>query len=164
MTSPLLSQSHHTKIKQPKIDFDASSARPHPQHKYFLIAFDVRQTDVAIKGSVLPRRQKYWDLCVYSTYGIPHFHNFTDETITFSREKASGDEGREYQVVLTMDPKAWEGEPNVVDVSKQGGEGVVLVRLIYPENEESFQRSKPEVEVLPSRRGAGIGMGKAKGE
>lgn len=135
---------------QPKLDFDATSARPHPAHKYFVIAFDARKGDVVIKGSLFPRQAKWWDLCVYSVYGIPHFQTFSDETIVFATEKSSGDEGREYQVVLTRDPGAWEGEPNVVDVSGHP-EGVVLVRLIFPASEEIFQRSKPEVEVLAPR-------------
>lgn len=120
------------------------------------------QGDVAITGSVFPREQKYWDLCVYSTYGLPHFQGFTDETIVFAAEKASGDEGHRYQVVLTRHPDAWEGEPNVVDVSAHP-EGVALVRLIYPANDEVLRRSKPEVEVLPPRGAAGAAA-KKKGE
>jgi hypothetical protein len=122
--------------------------------------------DVAITGSILPRQQKFWDLCVYSTYGIPHFHTFTDETIAFTKEKGNGDEGHEYSVVLTMDPRAWDGEPNVVDVSAHP-DGVVLVRLIYPASDETFKRSKPGVAVLPPRRrgrGEDKGKGKPKGE
>lgn len=150
---------HHFPHKrpQPKLEFDSASARPHPQHKYFVLAFDARTHDVAIKGSVLPREQKYWDLCIYDAFGLPHFQCFTDETVVFASEKASGDEGRMYQVILTRDPRAWEGEANVVDVSK-APEGAVLVRLIYPESDEVFQRSKPEVEVLP-RRGLGGNTG-----
>ena len=114
---------------------------------------------MVIKGQVLPRQQKYWDLCVYSVYGLPHFHYFTDETVVYTREGSSGDEGHEYEVVLTVDPQGWGGQPNVVDVSGQP-EGVVLVRLIFPKSEESFQGSKPTVEVLPPRGGGG----RAKGE
>lgn len=150
------------KRRQPKIDFDSASARPHPQHKYFAVSFDTRQGDVVIKGRVLPRQQKYWDLCVYSVYGLPHFHYFTDETVVYTREGSSGDEGHEYEVVLTScDPSAWVGQPNVVDVSGQP-EGVVLVRLIFPASEESFQRSKPTVEVLAPRGGGRKSTGKGE--
>lgn len=116
---------------------------------------------MVITGRVLPRQQKYWDLCVYSVYGLPHFHYFTDETVVFRKEGSSGDEGHEYAVVLTRDPAAWGGEPNVVDVSGQP-EGVVLVRVIFPASEAAFQRSKPAVVVLPPRGGGGKGKGKGE--
>lgn len=99
---------------------------------------------------------QFWDLCIYSAFGLPHVQCFSDETIVLTSEKASGDEGRGYQVVLTRHPRAWEGEPNVVDVS-EAPEGAVLVRLIYPTSDEVFHRSKPEVELLPPRGSSGRG-------
>jgi len=118
-----------------------------------------------------------WTLVVYNEDGLPHHHNFNDETINSTHtnttlsssiksrkseqkgKKSSGDGGEvsavSYRVVLTMDRSRMpEGRENVVDVSKLP-RGAVILRLIYPNTQEVFEQSKPTVKVVPAQMKGG---------
>lgn len=148
---------------EPSLEYDKTSARPHPGHKYFVIAFDANEGDVVVEGLVFPSKQKFWSFVVYSEYGIPGFHCYTDETITYrtttrgtftstttSSNTQNGDGGEKaYRIVLTKNMEKHVPAENVIDVSGQP-KGVVLVRLIFPESDAIFQQSKPKVELVPA--------------
>lgn len=128
--------------------------------------------DIVITGHFFPGQQKMWTLVVYADDGLPHHHNFTDETIqstptniTLSSSSKSGQKGKKggeggdvtavsYRVVLTIDPSRMpEGRENVVDVSSLP-HGAVILRLIYPNSQEVFEQSKPSVKVVqPQKKG-----------
>lgn len=121
--------------------------------------------DIVITGHFFPGLQKMWTFVVYGENGLPHHHNFNDETIfstptdtTIPSSKSGhnrkeGGEGgnvtaQSYRVVLTMDPSRLpQGRENVVDVSKLP-RGAVILRLIYPKTKEVFDQSKPAVKVV----------------
>lgn len=112
-----------------------------------------------------------WTLVVYAENGLPHYHNFNDETIHSTPTNAtlpssnnkSGQKGKKggeggdvtavsYRVVLTMDPSRMpERRENVVDVSSLP-RGAVILRLIYPNTKEVFEQSKPSVKVVPAQK------------
>ena len=128
------------------LKYDNRSAKPHPQHKYYVGAYDTHQGDVVVSGRLFPGKQKMWTLVLYDEYGLPQPHNFTDETIETAQVKdAQG--GQAYTLVLTKDVTR-HPSGNVVDVSGFP-KGVMLVRVIYPDTPAIFEKSKPSVEVVP---------------
>ncbi|TFJ82284.1 hypothetical protein NSK_006404 [Nannochloropsis salina CCMP1776] len=150
--------------------YDADSPKAHPNHKYFSCPFDARKGDLLITGRIFPGKQRMWTFVVYDECGLPQYQHFTDETLRTSpgakphlpgagrgrkgtEEPRALDGGKElaglaYRLVLTTDMRRHSGrEENVVDVSRIP-QGLVLLRLIYPETREVFERSKPSVTVL----------------
>jgi hypothetical protein len=108
-----------------------------------------------------------WTFIVYTTYGMPHVHNLTDETLHTTpttkregRQKRKSDAGgevageggeaaRAYRIILTTDMSRHpQGGGNVVDVSGLP-RGEVLLRMIYPKNKAVFEKSKPTVTLVP---------------
>ncbi|KAM3574116.1 hypothetical protein VYU27_003925 [Nannochloropsis oceanica] len=153
------------------LTYDAESAKAHPEHRYYCCIYDANQGDIVITGHFFPGQQKMWTFVVYAENGLPHHHNFNDETITSTStdtifpSSKNGQIGRggggdgsltalSYRVVLTKDPlRMPQGRENVVDVSKLP-RGAVILRLIYPNTKEIFDQSKPDVKVVSVQKGS----------
>lgn len=157
------------------LDFDAKSARPHPEHRYYVFHFRTSsEHDVVISGEFEEGAQKMWTLCLYDMYGIPLAHTYSDDTIrpltqrragggVRTRQRASIDESRsskvvKYSVLLTTEPRLYEEEEedsrreyrNVMDVSSlSGSTGTGLIRIIYPRDNQVVQAAKPRIELVP---------------
>jgi FkbM family methyltransferase len=128
-------------------------------NSYFVFAFDARQGDVVVEGLIFPSNQKFWSFVVYSSYGIPGFHCYTDDTITYatttkgkanissSKTQSGSDGGRVYRITLTKNMQKHVSTENVIDVSGQPT-GAVVVRFIFPESDAIFQLSKPTVRLV----------------
>ena len=137
------------------LDFDSGSARPHPKHRYYVIEYLAnKDQDIQITGKIFNSQVKFWTFCVYDEYGLPLLETYDCETIMPSKRKneeaqAKGKGATEYTVTLTTCPTqpiaSYPG--NSVDV-RPAPTGIVLIRVIYPENEEVFLNSKPIVKLV----------------
>lgn len=136
------------------LDFGSGSARPHPKHRYYVIEYVTNQDqDVQISGKIFNSKMKFWTLCCYDQYGIPLLHNYDCETIKPCDRGGGGGGSKhdmtDYTVTLTScGTKPIASYPgNAIDVSK-APTGIVLVRVIYPDTEEVFINSKPQVKLV----------------
>ena len=108
---------------------------------------------------------------MYNQLGLPHYHNFTDETLDTTptttnnkgreegNEERKSDEGdygegerkeeaRAYRIILTKDMSRHpQRGGNVVDVSGLP-QGEVLIRMLYPKSTAVFEKSKPAVTLV----------------
>lgn len=128
----------------------------HPRHLYYTLPFDARQGDVRIKGFIRGAFT-YTSVIAYGwdSMPVPNFHY--DETLISDATAAKGQSGKEpcpkdmkddkFTVFLTTKPTN-QGLRNEIDVTGKA-EGLVLIRLIYPDTDEEIQRCLPTMQAVP---------------
>ena len=121
------------------------------KHAYFTMIYDARFSPVTVQGVQKYVKSgkpmfRYASVTCYEFTSLPLPGYFDDRSlVTF---KGSG--GREmFDVILTTRPTMEEGV-NEIDVSKQPV-GVVVVRLVYPENDAVLDACKPSIKVAEEK-------------
>ncbi len=110
------------------------------KHSYFTMLFDATKSNVVVTGH-LKGRFRYTSVTCYKFSALPLPGYYSDETLTPS----SNHQGT-YDVILTMNPTRKEGV-NEIDVSSCP-KGVVVVRLVYPEDEAVLIECEPKIKTL----------------
>lgn len=117
----------------------------HPNHQYYTIPYDARQTDIEIRGfRTGPFR--YTSVQCYGWDSLPICPFLFDESLVPDSENSNEKESK-YVVRLTTKPR-YHPQQNIINVASAPS-GLCLIRLIYPENDQVIQQYAPSVRPIP---------------
>ncbi|GMI03233.1 hypothetical protein TrVE_jg8314 [Triparma verrucosa] len=138
---------------KPNVDVSRPAARASlggsAKHAYFTMIYDARDHDVVVGGVhkyvVKGKEQfRYTSTTVYEFTSLPISGYFDDTSLV---NITKGKRGKDmFEVVLTTSPK-YEKGLNEIDVSSQPV-GVCVVRLVYPEEDETLEECKPTIKAV----------------
>jgi hypothetical protein len=135
---------------KPNVDVSMPAARASlggsAKHSYFTMIYDARDGDVVVSGVLKweeegSRMFRYTSVTCYEFNALP-LPSYYDDRSLAGHATPAGDKVK-YDVVLTTKPTRKKGL-NEIDVSKYPF-GVVVVRLVYPANDEVLDVCKPEI-------------------